>query len=105
MWANEEKGRMVSYLEVQEKEPEDPVAKFRDIQSIDGRVVVLCLATWFFGYTLTETALITPIIYYQTYGINMTYESYAGSCFGLIPFGAAVGVIIAHYTMHKMSRR
>lgn len=105
MWANEEKGRMVSYLEVQEKEPEDPEVKFRDIQFIDGRVAVLCLSTWFFGYTLTETSLITPIIYYQTFGINMTYESYVGPCFGLIPLGAALGVIIARFTMNKTSRK
>lgn len=96
---------MVSSLEIEEKSPSKPQDKVRDIKSIDGRVAVLCLSTWFFGYTLTETSLITPIIYYQTYGINMTYEYYVGPCFGLIPLGAALGVIIAHFTMTRASRK
>lgn len=65
----------------------------------------MCLATWFFGYALTETSLFTPVIWYHNFGIEMTYERYIGSCFGLIPFGAAVGVIVAHFTMNKLNRR
>jgi hypothetical protein len=35
----------------------------------------------------------------------MTEERGVGPCFGLIPLGAAVGVIIAKFVMNKMSRR
>ena len=43
---------MVSQLEVDNSKSEEPV-RIRDIKSIEGRVVVLCLSTWYFGIILT----------------------------------------------------
>ncbi len=44
---------MISTLEVEAADPENPQSRVRNIKSVDGRVVVLCLTTWFFGYVLT----------------------------------------------------
>lgn len=46
--------------------------RVKSIKSIEGRVVALCLSTWFFGYVLTETSLIPPAVWYNSYGISMT---------------------------------
>lgn len=52
MWATSKKSRMVSQLEVESSASDQPT-RIRDIHSIEGRVVVLCLSTWYFGVALT----------------------------------------------------
>ena len=52
MWATSKKSRMVSQLEVESVGTEGP-ARVRDVHSVEGRVVVLCLSTWYFGVALT----------------------------------------------------
>jgi hypothetical protein len=79
--------------------------RVKSIKSIEGRVVALCLSTWFFGYVLTEISLIPTAVWYNAYGINMTKELFVGPCFGIVPLGAAVGVLLAHFTMNKFDRR
>jgi len=46
-----------------------------------------------------------PSILKPTFGDFMGEERGVGPCFGLIPLGAAVGVIIANLIMNKLSRR
>lgn len=67
MWATSKKSRMVSQLELDPTGSEQPV-KVRDIHSVQGRVVVLCLSTWFFGVALTEISDITPYIWVYDFG-------------------------------------
>lgn len=79
--------------------------RMKSIKSIEQRVVVLCLATWYFGYVFTETSLIPNAVWAHSFGPDMVKELYVGPCLGLIPFGAAFGLIIAHFTMDKVSRK
>jgi len=66
---------------------------------------VLCLTTWYFGYVFCEMSPMGPSILKPTFGDFMGEERGVGPCFGLIPLGAAVGVIIANLIMNKLSRR
>lgn len=59
MWATSKKSRMVSQLELETGSSDQPT-RIRDIHSIEGRVIVLCLSTWYFGVALTEISIITP---------------------------------------------
>lgn len=78
----------------------------KGIENIEGRVVVLCLTTWYFGYVFTECSPLSPtLVMGPQFGNFMSKEDGNGPCFGLVPFGAAVGVVIASCIMDKLSRR
>lgn len=46
--------------------------RVKSIKSVEGRVVALCLSTWFFGFVLTEISLIPPAVWNYSFGIDMT---------------------------------
>ena len=52
MWVTDKKTKMYNELEIEQTQAILP-KKVRNLKSIEGRVVVLCLSTWFFGYVLT----------------------------------------------------
>jgi hypothetical protein len=106
MFTTLKRSKMVSQLELDSSSKVEP-AKVRSIQSVEGRVVVLCFTTWYFGYVFTEMSPMGPEIVSSksAFGSFMGSESGVGPCFGLIPLGAAVGVIIAYYLMNLLSRR
>lgn len=68
--------------------------------------MVLCLTTWYFGYVFTEMSPMSPTQVLQPqFGAFMGKETGVGPCFGLVPFGAAIGVIVANCLIDKLSRR
>lgn len=68
--------------------------------------MVLCLTTWYFGYVFTEMSPMSPTQVLQPqFGTFMGQETGVGPCFGLVPFGAAIGVIVATCLIDKLSRR
>ena len=79
--------------------------KVRSLKSVEGRVVALSLSTFFFGYALAEICLFPDVVWYYGFGEDMLKEIFIGPCFGLIPLGAAIGVIIGHFLQDCMSRR
>ena len=72
---------------------------------LQGRVCVMALSTWFFGYTLTEISMIHPVVWFYSFGIDMTQEIYVGFCLGLVPFGASLGFLIFHLTKNLIRRK
>lgn len=48
---------------------------------------------------------IGPQVGFYAFGQTMAEEKGVGPCFGMVPFGAAVGVVIAYFLMNKLSRR
>jgi hypothetical protein len=52
MWATDKKVKMMNQMEIEGQRNLLP-SRMKNIKSIEGRVVVLCLSTWFFGYVLT----------------------------------------------------
>jgi hypothetical protein len=104
MYTTSKKSKMVSELEIEIDESKRP--KLKSIENIEGRVVVLCLATWYFGFVFCE---MSPFSQYQILGVQwgpfMADERGIGPCFGLIPFGAALGVAIANGIIDMLDRR
>ena len=43
----------------------------KGLKSIEGRVVALCLSTWFFGYVLNEVSLFPNALWYHSFGPDM----------------------------------
>jgi hypothetical protein len=104
MYTTSKKSKMVSELEIETDESKRP--KLKAIQNIEGRVVVLCLTTWYFGYVFCEMSPLSPTLVLQPqFGTLMADERGVGPCFGLVPLGAAVGVGIATGIIDKLSRR
>jgi len=58
MYATSKKSKMVSELEIEMDEGKRP--KLKSIQNIEGRVVALCLTTWYFGYVFCEMSPLSP---------------------------------------------
>ena len=52
MYATTKNSKLYSRLEIETASVAEP--KLKAISSIEGRVVALCLTTWYFGYTFTE---------------------------------------------------
>ena len=44
-------------------------------------------------------------VWLNGFGVDMTEELFVGPCFGIVPLGAAVGVLLAHFSMSKFDRR
>jgi hypothetical protein len=73
MWATSKNSRMVSQFELAPSQKEDEqLIKIRDVKSIEGRVVILCLASFYFGYVLTEISLFPPSVMKNGFGDFMT---------------------------------
>jgi hypothetical protein len=68
-------------------------------------VVLLCFSTYFFGYALTYLPTCSPTVLKKPFGIQITYGSVFGPCLGMIPLGAALGVILAKSLMKNYSRK
>ena len=78
---------------------------FRNEASLTGRVIVMCFMTFYFGYCLAYLSTISQSILAVPFTEHIKDERVFGPCLGLIPLGAAVGVIIAQFTMNRFSRR
>lgn len=104
MFTTLKRSKMVSQLEMDSKSLVEPTP-VRSTQPVTGRVVALCFTTWYFGYVFTEMSPMGPKILVPTFGEFMKSERGVGPCFGLIPLGAAVGVVMAYFVMPLMSRR
>jgi hypothetical protein len=95
MYTTSKKSKMISELEIDTDESKRP--KLKGIQNIEGRVVVLCLTTWYFGYVFTEMSPLSPKqVLGRQFGEFMSHEYGVGPCFGLVPLGAALGTVIAN---------
>ncbi len=107
MYTTAKKSRMISQLELDTSgsKEEEKKRKIRGLDSVERRVVVLCLTTWHFGYCFTYMSPLGPNNLGPIYGPFMGSEEGIGPCFGLIPFGAAVGVVVANLLINKLSRR
>lgn len=58
MYTTSKTSKMVSQLDIEVDEKKRP--KLTPVQNIEGRVVVLCLTTWYFGYVFTEVSPLSP---------------------------------------------
>lgn len=104
MYTTSKKSKMVSELEIEIDESKRP--KLKAIQNIEGRVVALCLTTWYFGYVFCEMSPLNPTLVMQPqFGGFAADIRGTGVCFGLVPIGAALGVGIATGIVDKLSRR
>jgi hypothetical protein len=104
MYTTSKKSKMISQLELDSSSQAEP-ARVRDVQSVEGRVVVLCLTTWYFGYVFCEMSPLGPAVLKPVFGDFMSKEEGVGPCFGLIPLGAAAGVIMANLLIDHISRK
>jgi hypothetical protein len=106
MYATTKNSKMLSQLELETESDSAARPRLKGISSIQGRVVVLCLTTWYFGYVFTEMSPLSPQQVLQPqFGDFMGEERGVGPCFGLVPFGAALGVVVANFLIDSLTRR
>lgn len=106
MFTTAKKSKLITRLSLEQDFTKKEMApRYRNVNSLTGTVIILCFQTWYFGYCLTYLSTCSPDILAVPFTDTIKLEAVIGPCMGLIPFGAALGVIIANLVMPRTSRR
>ncbi len=69
MYTTIKKSKLVTRLSLeQDFSSKKKVQRYRNESSLDGRVVILCLSTFFFGYSLTYLPALANYLYAPSFG-------------------------------------
>jgi predicted MFS family arabinose efflux permease len=76
--------------------------KYKNVKHLLVRLFILCLSTFYFGYSLTYLSSISLT---QVFGSLAGNAAVQGILIGAISIGAAIGAFISPFLMKCLSRR
>lgn len=79
--------------------------KYQNLPYLTEVVVSLCLASFYFGFSLTFLSNISSITMVQYFGSSAGKASVVGGLIGALPLGAAFGALTAPLSMRCLTRK